>query len=104
MKNIFAGSDDDSMACVVASLTSDDKICVFGEIVHDLTFSFITPLEAVNYGVHEAQVATQLEDSHNKSGDMFLGILPCGFDKIRKLLEEVRGIVWARSCFGVILN
>ena len=31
-------------------------------------------------------------------------MLPCSVNKIRKLLEEVGGIVWARSCFGVILN
>ena len=31
-------------------------------------------------------------------------MLPCGVNKIRKLLKEVGGVVWARSCFGMILN
>ena len=104
MKNVFAGSDDDSVACIVATLTSVDDIRVFGEIVNDLAFSFITPLEAVNYGVHKARVATQLEDSRNTSDVMFLEILLRGVNKIRELLKEVSGIVWARSCFGMILN
>ena len=60
MKDVFAGSDDDSMACIVAALSSYYDVGVFGEVVNDLAFSFITPLEAVNYCVHEALVASQL--------------------------------------------
>ena len=47
MKDIFVGSDNDGVAGIVATLPSDDDIRILSEVVNDLTFSFITPLEAV---------------------------------------------------------
>lgn len=57
VEDVFLALDDDGVPCVCAPLAADDQVGIFGEQVYDFAFSFISPLEAYDYGIHGPDAA-----------------------------------------------
>ena len=53
MENILCAVGDHCVAGVVTALAADHHIGGLGEVIDDLAFAFIAPLEAGNNGIHE---------------------------------------------------
>jgi hypothetical protein len=51
MQDVFFALDVNGVPGIVASLSSDDYISFLGQNVDDLTFAFIAPLGAHEYGI-----------------------------------------------------
>ena len=58
MEDVFLTSCDDGVAGIVSSLASDDDVGSFGEVVDYFTFSFVSPLETGDDGVHFLNTGT----------------------------------------------
>ena len=52
VQHVFRAAGDHRMAGVVAALATDHDIGCFREVIDDLAFSFVSPLETCDDGVH----------------------------------------------------
>ncbi|GHC63089.1 hypothetical protein GCM10007100_33160 [Roseibacillus persicicus] len=57
MEDVFFVFNDDGVTRVRAPLAAHDQVSIFSEQIYDFPFSFITPLEAYDYGIHGPKAA-----------------------------------------------